>query len=209
MGTAAAHVQELPMKTALLSALVLFTVLESVSTASEPNALRARIPRDTIIQGFPCAKGDAWFYPDGSLNQCTLSRTTVLGDLQVPRRSVIELWPNGATRHLTLPHNGVISGYRVRGGALLRGSSQDDVTAFYPSGRLRSIVLVGDQTIHGVPCGSGASTLFSDSVDGGNHVEFYEDGQLQSCKLTRDFAGQKPGQRLVLPDEPNPLTAKR
>jgi hypothetical protein len=209
MGITAAHVQELPMKTALLSALVFFTVFESVSTASEPNALRTRIPRDTLIQGVPCAKGDAWFYPDGSLDQCTLSRTSILGDLQVPRRSVIELWPTGATRNLTLPHSAVISGYHIRGGALLRGSSQDDVAAFYPSGRLRSIVLAGDQTIQGVPCGPGASTLFSDSIDGGNHVDFYEDGKLQSCNLTRDFGGQKTGQRLMLPDEPNPLTAKR
>ncbi|MGD0367573.1 MAG: hypothetical protein ABSA94_08940 [Acidobacteriaceae bacterium] len=198
------------MKTVLLSALVLFTVLESVSTASEPNALRTRIPRDAVIQGYPCAKGDAWFYPDGSLNQCTLSRTTVLGDLQLPRRSVIELWPGGATRHLTLPHNAVISGYRLRGGALLgRGSSQDDVTAFYPSGRLRSIVLAGDQTIQGVPCGAGAATPFADSNDGGNHVDFYEDGRLQSCSLTRDYGGQKNGQRLVLSDEPGLLTAGR
>jgi hypothetical protein len=198
------------MKTALVSAVITFAVLAGVCAASEPNALRAKLPHDTIIQGVPCAKGDAWFYPDGSLNQCTLSRTTVLGDLQIPRRSVIELWPNGATRRLTLLHNAVISGYRIRGGALLgRGSSKDDVTAFYPSGRLRSIVLASNQTIQGVPCGAGTSTLFSDSIDGGNHVDFFDDGQLQSCKLTRDFGGQKAGQRLMLPDQPNRLTAKR
>jgi hypothetical protein len=196
------------MKTALLSALVLFTVLESVSIASEPNALHNKLPHDTVIQGYPCAKGDAWFYPDGSLDQCILSRTTVLGDLQVPRRSVIELWPDGATRHVTLPHSAVISGYRVRG-VFLRGTSEDDVTAFYPSGKLRSIVLADAQTIQGVPCGADAATLFSDSNDDGNRVDFYEDGRLQSCSLTRDYGGQKSAQRLMLADEPAPLTAKR
>jgi|SRR5580700_6604580 hypothetical protein len=197
------------MKNAHPVVCLAFAVFVCVCAASQPNAVRNKLVRDTAIQGIPCAKGNAWFYPDGSLNQCTLSHTTILGDLQVPRSSIVELWPNGAARHLTLPHDAVIFGYRVRGAALLRDSSRDDVTAFYPSGRLRSIVLAGDQTIQGVPCGAGASTLFSDSIDGGNHVDFYQDGKLQSCNLTRDFGGQKNGQRLLLPDDPGPLTAGR
>ncbi|MGB9028624.1 MAG: hypothetical protein WCC27_00780 [Acidobacteriaceae bacterium] len=197
------------MKNAHPVVCLAFVVLVSVCAASEPNAIRNKLAHNTTVQGIPCAKGDAWFYPDGSLNQCTLSQPATLGDFQVPRGVVVELWPSGAARHLTLPHDGPFAGYRVRGGALRRGSSQDDATTFYLSGKLRSIVLAGDQTIQGVPCEASPSILPSDSIDGGHRVDFYEDGKLQSCILARDGGGQKTGQRLVLSDEPGHLTASR
>jgi hypothetical protein len=211
MGSAAAHVQELPMRIALLFALVLCTVFESLSAASEPNAVRAKIPHATIIQGYPCARGNVWFYPDGSLNQCAISRATSFGEAQIPRRSVIELWPNGATRYLTLSHNTILSGYRALGGsALLRiGSFQPSINAFYPSGKLRTLYLVDDQIIQGIPCRGGATSLSYTSLQGGNQVDFYEDGQLRSCKLTHDYAGQRSGQRLLLPYQPKPPAATR
>jgi hypothetical protein len=199
------------MKIALLFALVLCTVFENVSTASEPNAVRAKILHDTIIQGYPCARGEAWFYPDGSLNQCTVSRGTSFGEAQIPRRSVIELWPSGATRYLTLSHNAILSGYRALGGsALFRiGSFQPSINTFYPSGKLRTIYLVDDQIIQGIPCRGGAASLSYASLQGGNQVDFYEDGQLRSCKLTRDYAGQRSGQRLLLPYQPKPPAATK
>ncbi|MFY9748964.1 MAG: hypothetical protein WA891_21360 [Acidobacteriaceae bacterium] len=193
------------MKNAHPVVCLAFVVVVSLCAASEPNAIRNKLASNTTIQGIPCAKGDAWFYPDGSLNQCTLSALTTIGGYSIPRGALIELWPTGAARHLTLPHDAVLSGYRIKGGALPRSSSEENVTAFYPSGRLRSVVLAGDQTIQGVPCGAGPSILFYDSIDGSNHVDFYEDGKLQSCNLTRDFGGQRIGQRLVLPDEPKSL----
>src|SRR5579863_9840141 len=98
----------------------------SVCTASEPNALRNKITRDTTVQGYPCARGEAWFFPDGSLNQCNLSRPAAIGsDLRVPRGAVIELWPDGPAHFLLLHHSAILSGYRVRGGTqhgLARGA---------------------------------------------------------------------------------------
>jgi hypothetical protein len=110
--------QELSMKYALLLC-VPFLLCAAISSASEPNALRNRILRDTTIQGYPCARGDAWFYPDGSLNQCTLSRSAALGDLPVPRGSVVEFWPNGAAHYLMLQRPAPLAGYKIRGGTRL------------------------------------------------------------------------------------------
>lgn len=181
------------------SATLLFCLLfASAAHAFAPNALRDRIAHDTIIQGHPCAKGEAWFYPDGSLNQCTLARPAEVGDIRVPSRSLIELWPDGAAQYVTFRHPTVIAGYHVRGGSRL-GFARGATAAFYRNGNLRSIFLIANQTIQGVPCRGGSWNTFTDPLGGGNLVEFYEDGKLASCKLTRDYSGFRSGERLVLP----------
>jgi hypothetical protein len=206
MGTASDRIQELPMKSASISALFFFVVFEIVCWAAEPNAIRDKIAHDSSIQGYPCARGYAWFYPDGSLNECTVSRPVLFGNVHVPRGSVIQLWPNGAARYLNMPHAGLIAGYRVTSSSL--SESEGNRTTFYPSGKLRSIFTRNDKTIDGVPCRGVGNTLV-ESPGGANRVEFYEDGKLQSCQLIRDYQGQKAGQRLTLPDEPVPLMAGR
>lgn len=186
------------MKSVLLICLF-FSLCTGVCTASEPNALRYQIPHDTTIQGYPCSRGEAWFYPDGSLNQCTLSRPAAIGsDLRVPRGAVIELWPSGAAHYLMLQHPGVLAGYRVRG-STRHGLSRGATTSFYRTGELRSFYLVSTQTIQGIPCRGGAWDTLTDPTGGENMVEFYRDGKLESCKLSRDFSGFRAGQRIVLP----------
>jgi hypothetical protein len=186
------------MKIGLLVSL-LFSLCAGVCSASEPNALRNKVARDTTIQGYPCAKGEAWFYPDGSLNQCTLSRPAAIGgDLSVPRGSVIELWPDGAAHYLMLQHPTVLAGYRVRGGTRV-GFSRGATTAFYSTGELRSFYLVSSQTIQGIPCRGGVWNTYTDPTGGASMVEFYRDGKLESCKLSRGFAGFDAGQRITLP----------
>jgi hypothetical protein len=185
------------MKYALLLCAALL-LSASIASASEPNSFRNRIARNTNIQGYPCAKGEAWFYPDGSLNQCTLSRSAALGDLPVPRGSVVEFWPNGAAHYLLLQRPSALAGYRVRGGTHL-GLSRGATTSFYSSGELRSFYLVSSENVQGVPCRGGSWNTFTDPQGGQNLVEFYRDGKLESCKLSSDYAGFRAGQRIILP----------
>lgn len=198
------------MKNARLLLLCLFfTVLAvSICAAAEPNAIRNKLARNTPVQGIPCAKGDAWFYPDGSLDQCTISSLTTIGGFSIPRGAVVELWPTGTAHFVTLPHNAVLAGYHVLGREFL-GSSAGMAIAFYPSGKLRSIYLVSNQTIQGVPCRGGNKwDLFTDPGNDSDHVEFYEDGQLRSCQLASDHAGSRGGQRLYLTDTTLTIPAK-
>jgi hypothetical protein len=187
------------MKPALLAVSLVFAVAVSVCSASEPNAIRNKLEHDKTIQGVPCAKGDAWFYPDGALNQCALSRNATIGDILAPHHSVIELWPTGAPHLLRISHNATVGGYRVMGSPRT-GFPADVVTTFYPSGKLRSIYLVSDQTIQGVPCrGGGAWKLLAESASDNNSIEFFNNGRLEACRLARDYAGHTRGQRLFLP----------
>lgn len=187
------------MKTALLPVCLLLAVVASVCSAAEPNSIRNKLATDKTIQGIPCARGTAWFYPDGALNECTLSRSTTLGDVEVPRRSIVDLWPNGAAHYLTISRPAVIGGYRVMGGARANSSSAV-VTTFYSNGKLRSVYLAADRTIEGVPCrGGSAWNLLVDSANDTNYVEFFDNGKLKSCRLARDYEGHRSGDRLLLP----------
>jgi hypothetical protein len=198
MGTTAVQVQELPVK--YLSPLfVLFALCASVCTASEPNAIRDQILRNTTIQGYPCAKGEAWFYPDGTLNQCTLSRPAALGDLQVPRGSLVEFWPNGAAHYLMLQHSTVLAGHKVRGGTARGTQARGATTSFYSTGELRSFYLIRNESVQGIPCGGGSWNTFTDPGGSNTMVELYRDGKIESCKLSHDFAGFRVGQRINMP----------
>lgn len=187
------------MKGTLLAVLLLVVgLLLAARTASQPPPRRQTLTRDTVLQGYPCAKGYAWFYLGGKLDRCTVSRQTAFGQAQIPAGSIIELWPNGTTRYVMLAHNAVVLGYNAMGGSLL-GPAEGTVTSFYPSGKLRTVYLVDNQIIQGVPCRGGQWGILTDPVNGGNFVEFYESGKLKSCKLTRGFGGQQRGHRLTLP----------
>lgn len=183
------------MKTRYLPLCLFFAVVVSVCGASEPNAIHNKLRRDAEIQGIPCFRGDAWFYPNGALNQCVLSRPAALGDILAPRRSIVELWPNGAPHFVALRRNTVVNGVRVMGSSRTRSSSAV-VTTFYPSGKLRSVYLPGDQAVQGVPCHGGGSWI---SIAGpnreGNSVEFFDDGTLHSCRLAHAYGGYNSGQR--------------
>ncbi len=186
------------MKTALLFLSLLFVASVRICPASEPNAIRDKVAHNTTIQGFPCARGVVWFYPDGALDECTLSAPAAIGDLRVPRHSVVELWPDGGARFVMLPHTAVLGSYRVRGGTL-HGLSRGAATAFYRTGELQSFYLPANQTIQGVPCGGGAWNTYTDPSGGETRVELYPNGKIESCKLSRDFSGFRSDQRIVFP----------
>ena len=62
------------------------------------------------IQGYPCDKGYAFFYADGSLSQCSVSRGTQFGEARVPRGSIVHLTPDGKPAYAMLIHDAPILG---------------------------------------------------------------------------------------------------
>lgn len=185
------------MKIAVLSALLFCLVLPSACWAFAPNSIRNKLQHNTTIQGYPCARGSIWFYPSGALNQCVLARVWTVGDAHIPRNSILILRSDGTVDYVLLSHDTVIDGYRSEGGAFM-GTAEGVVTAFYPSERVLSLYLTKDHMIQGVPCRGNGWSMLSDPIGNGNQVEFYEEGKLRGCKLTRDYGGGKKGQRIEL-----------
>lgn len=185
------------MRSSLLFFIIVFGILAGGCGAQNPNLHKQKLASDAVIQGYPCAKGYAWFYSGGALRQCAVSRDTSFGEAQVPQGSIIVVTPEGRPHHVFLSREWTVAGYRGMGPGWLP-VAEGNITAFYPSGRLQSIYLVADQAIEGVPCRSGGWGIFTDPVHGGNAVVFYEDGRLRSCKLTRDFRGRRRGDRIEL-----------
>lgn len=151
---------------------------------------RKHLDQPTVIQGYPCAKDYAWFFPDGRLNRCTVSREFDFGEAHIPEGSIVELFPNGGLRYVMMKGNTVVSGIRCAGGGPL-GAAEGAVTELYPSGKLKSCYLPEDQLVQGVPCASGG---FWKAIAGHDQaVQFYENGKLKSCRLSRDFRSRKRG----------------
>jgi hypothetical protein len=176
------------MKTLLsLSVLIGASLL---SAAAPLETQRKHLDQPTVLQGYPCARGYAWFFPDGRLNRCTVSREIDFGEARLPEGSIIELLPNGCLRYVMMKHDTVISNVRCSGGGPL-GPAEGSITLLYPSGRLKLCYLVGDQVVQGVPCASGG--FWKATVGHDQAVEFYENGRLKSCRLSQDFANQKRG----------------
>jgi len=163
---------------------------------AESETSRKTLQAPAEIQGYPCAKGYAWFYSNGSLRQCAVSRDTAFGEAQVPAGSIVVLLPDGKPRYVMLSHDATILGYHCRGGGPL-GPAEGDATGFYPSGKLKLCWFVDDQEAQGVPCMAAGS--FFDAIFHHDNVgtNFYESGRLHSCTLSKDFKGLRRGERYV------------
>ncbi|MGA2350495.1 MAG: hypothetical protein ABSF70_08700 [Terracidiphilus sp.] len=157
-----------------------------------PHTNRKTLDQPTEIQGYPCDKGDAWFFDDGRLNRCIVTREIPFGEASIPAGSYIALHPDGTPDFVQMSHDAPILDMNCMGGSWL-GPGEGSVVAFYPSGKFKQCYLAGDQNVQGVPCMNGA--FFGDGRGGG--VKFYENGKLESCKLTKDFGGRRKGERFV------------
>ena len=146
------------------------------------------------IQGYPCAKGYAWFYTDGKLQRCSVSRETVFGEALIPAGSIIDLEGTGRPKGAMMAHNTLIAGVKCMGGNWLLGPSEGAMTGFYPSGKLEQCWLAGDQSVQGVPCmTAGFIGLFGDGARRDGGAKFYESGKLESCTLAKDYGGKQRG----------------
>lgn len=162
----------------------------AASSQSTTNSTRKTLNQPTEIQGYPCAKGYAWFFAGGKLEHCTVSRAISFGEATIPAGSWITLTADGKPRIAQMSHDTKVAGVTCMGGGVL-GPAEGAMTAFYPSGKLKRCYLAGDQTVQGVPCMSGG--FFADGRGGG--AIFDEEGTLQSCKLTRGYGTQQKGER--------------
>jgi len=172
--------------------LALFAIGSAAAAGEPPQTTRKTLDQPTEIQGYPCAKGYAWFFDDGRLSRCTVTREIAFGEARIPAGSYIALHPDGTLDFVQMSHDAPILGMTCSGGGLL-GTGEGSMVAFYPSGKLKQCYLAGDQTVQGVPCMSGG--FFGDGRGGG--AKFHENGKLASCKLTKDFGTQHKGDRFM------------
>jgi hypothetical protein len=179
--------EEIVMRTTVFLGLVL-CVLQCAASASAPaRTERRKLAQPAEIQGYPCARGYAWFYGDGKLQRCFVSRETQLGEALVPKGSFISLKPEGALDGVQMARSTRIHDVLCDGGGFL-GPAEGSWVGLYPNGKLKGCYLTGNQEVQGVPCAHGGifASLASDPA-----VNFYESGNLRSCRLSRDFNGQK------------------
>ena len=181
----------------LMKALFLVLTLCVISCPARaggalPHVNRKTLDQPTEIQGYPCAKGLAWFFDDGRLNRCTVTREIPFGEARIPAGTYIALNPDGTPNLVQMSHDAPILGLTCMGGSWL-GPGEGAMVAFYPSGKLKQCYLAGDQVVQGVPCMNGG--LLGDGRGGG--TQFHENGKLKSCKQTRDFGAQHKGARFV------------
>jgi len=173
-------------------ALLLCCLFSAACAQSNSRVHRKTLSQPTEIQGYPCARGYAWFYADERLSRCTVTREIPFGEARIPAGSYIALNHDGKPGFVQMSHDAPILGLTCTGGSLL-GPPEGAMVAFYPSGKLKQCFLAGDQTVQGVPCMSGG--FFADGRGGG--AIFHENGKLKSCKLTRDYGSQRKGDRFM------------
>jgi hypothetical protein len=184
--------------TKLALPIVLTGFLCTACTANPVQDQRRALDQATTIQGYPCAKGNAWFYADDRLNRCTITRDMAFGEAWIPAGSIIQLQQDGSPQYALMSHDTPVLGMRCAGGGLL-GPGEGSVTEFYPSGKFKLCFLAGDQIVQAVPCASGGfwRAMFGHEAP----VEFREDGKLKSCGLAVDFGGKHRGDNFIAPDQ--------
>jgi len=182
------------MSKTLFFVLWLFGLSCFTASGATPQTTRKMLHGPTEIQGYPCAKDNAWFYADGHLQRCSVSRGTGFGAISIPRGSIVSLLPDGRPEYTMLARDTLLLGMKCLGGGLL-GPAEGAMTGLYPSGKLRLCYLAEDQLVQGVPCGSGG---FFHAVAGQDiAVELYESGKLKICRLTADYQGRHRNDRFM------------
>ncbi len=187
-----------------MSTTVVFTVIafaftfagNSTSSAAQTHqsTYRQKLAQPTEIQGYPCAKGYAFFYSDGKLQKCTVAREIPFGEITIPSGSWITLAEDGKPWGVQMPRDTQILGLNCQGGSFL-GPSEGSVVDLYPSGKLKVCYLAHDQLVQGVPCGHGGFWASLNGPDPGVHLD--PDGKLKQCRLSTDYQGHRRGQIFI------------
>ena len=182
------------MRTVLLVAIAFLVLPSAAFPASPGSTYRKRLDQPQVIQDYSCDKGYAWFYADGRLERCTVARDTAFGEVEVPAQSIIQLLPDGKPSYALMVRNTQVRGIGCAGGGPL-GAGEGAATELYPSGKLKACFLAQDQTVQGVPCARGG--LLHALVGHDIPVEFYEGGELKSCRLNANYGNWHSGDRFV------------
>jgi hypothetical protein len=169
-----------------LFALLLCALLGCVCIKAAAQSTRKKLVQPTVIQGYSCDKGYAWFYNDGRLRRCSVSQETQFGEALIPGGSILYLKPDGSRDGVQLAHSTLVHEALCDGGGVL-GPAEGSMVGFYPSGKLKICYLAKDQNVQGVPCAHGGILATLTGPDPG--VYFYESGKLQSCRLAKDYGG--------------------
>jgi hypothetical protein len=182
------------MRKTLFLLVVAMLLISTGRAADQPKLTRKKLDQPQTIQNYPCASDYAWFYADGHLQRCFVSRDTAFGEISIPTGSIVNLLPDGRPQYAMLAHDTFILGMKCSGGSPL-GPAEGAMTGLYPSGKFHLCYLAQDQVVQGVPCGSGG---FFHAIAGHDiPVEFDETGKLKSCRLTADYAGHHRNDRFV------------
>ena len=174
----------------LILCLIAITTLRLPGQQSQ--TIRKPLSKPTDIQGYPCAKGYAWFCTDGHLDRCFVSREIPFGEATIPAGSEIALTPDGTPEMVQMNRDTEIRSYRCAGGGWL-GVAEGPMTSFYPNGKLKECFLASDQPVQGVPCSHGG--FWITAFHGDPSVKFRSNGILASCKLSKDFGSRRKGER--------------
>jgi hypothetical protein len=189
------------MRTAVVFIIVVFAIafiVIGLSASSEAQAqkdtYRRKLAQPTEIQGYPCDRGYAWFFSDGKLQKCTVTREIPYGEITIPAGSWITLTDDGKPWGVQMPNDAPMLGLTCQGGSFL-GPSEGAVVSLYPNGRLHVCYLAHDQLVQGVPCSHGGFWASLTGPDPGVH--FAPDGKLQRCRLSSDYQGHRRGEIFV------------
>ena len=122
--------RKIAMKTLFgLAPVVLFVLVAARSGTAQtaqprPATHRTTLRQDTEIQGYPCAKGYAFLYADGRLEQCGISREIAYGEAKLPVGSLVVLLQDGRPKYAMLQHDSEVAGVKCSGGNWLLGPSE-------------------------------------------------------------------------------------
>lgn len=166
----------------VVAILVVSTSFGSALYAQE--TVRRALPRDTVINGVPCArtKGPpAEFYASGRLLECPLSRDATIATHLFPKDSWVLFHENGTLDAAWLSRHAQLSGQTCKGTGYKAWSVR-----FHTSGALRSCYFPVNTVVEGVPCREGT---FWGEIRGGqrNTVYFHANGKLARCQASRAF----------------------
>ena len=157
----------------------LLPIAAALALSATNGPVRRQLKSAEEFGGYSCAAGYAWFFADGRLSSCTVSRETAFGEISVPTGSEIFLTAEGHPRFVFLGHDVRLNG------RLCRGGKRAYSTAFYPEGKLKTVWLAEDSVVDGVPCMRAG--FVADVFGGGGETDFHENGRLKGCKLSRDL----------------------
>ena len=120
------------------------------------------------------------YYQNGNIEFCTLSREDTLSGQPLPGGTKVHFTEDGVFNWCFLEQDTRIQRH------LCRGGGHSFMTAFHPSGQLKTAWLAEDEVIQGIPCSKFRflSALFVDIHGKTGQTSFYENGQLRYCELS-------------------------